>query len=341
MFTISLIIPCYNVAPYIDRCLTSIANQTMGIDSLQIICVDDASTDDTWDHLQQYEQKYPDNIFLIHLDTNRRQGTCRNIAMQYIEAPWATFIDADDWIEPDYCEIMYSYASKLNCDVVCCSFFRDPSATLSFLNEARGSGIKFYLIDTVEKRKTFLLQNFMDTARLIKTSFIFDNNIYFTENVAYEDHLWGSLLQMYTESLLVLEMKLYHYFINPSSTVLTMNSLHHIDWLTAKIVEWKEWKTRGFFGLYQSELEFNFLVTCYLGFIRTLILRYNTPPYSLYLLLRQITLEHIPNYKYNPYMEDGLSDYQKLLLSALSNQLTKKEFELLVQNARIYLAIHG
>lgn len=341
MFTISVIVPCYNVASYIDRCLTSITNQTIGIDSLQIICVDDASTDDTWSHLQVFEQKYPDNIFLIRLDTNSRQGTCRNIALQYVEAPWVTFIDADDWIEPDYCEIMFTYASKLDCDVVCCPSVRDPSTTLSLLKEDRGSGASFYLIDTVEKRRIFLLNNFMETGKLIKTTFLTSNNIHYAENIAYEDHLWGSLLSVYTESLLMLETKLYHYFINSSSTVLTMNSSHHIDWLTAKIMEWKEWETRGLFELYQPELEFNFLVTCYLGFIRTLILRYDTPPYSLYLLLRQITLEYIPNYETNPYVEDGLSDYQKLLLSALSNQLTKGEFELLAKNTRIYLAING
>lgn len=51
MKKISVIIPCYNVSAYIDRCMTSIVSQTMGMDSLEIICVDDASTDDTWEKL--------------------------------------------------------------------------------------------------------------------------------------------------------------------------------------------------------------------------------------------------------------------------------------------------
>lgn len=344
MFTISIIIPCYNVAPYIDRCLTSIVNQTIGIDALQIICVDDASTDDTWRHLQEFEQKYPDHIFLIRFETNSRQGTCRNIAMQYVEAPWVSFIDADDWIEPDYYEIMHAYADQLNCDIVCCSYERDPSTTLSFLNGDRGSGMRFLLIDTIEKRKLFFVNKSMGyppCTKLIRTTLLLDNHIYFAENIAYEDDLWGSLIYLYTKSVLILDVKLYHYFINPTSTVLAKNSQHHIDWLTAMLIKWKEWETRGIFNLYQAELELDFLKGCYLGFFRTLILRYDVPPYSLYLLLRQITLEHIPNYESNPYIEDGLDDYQKLLLSALSNQLSKKEFELLVQNVYIYLSIHG
>ena len=62
MRKISIIIPCYNVAPYIDRCMASIAVQTIGMDSLEIICIDDASTDDTWAHLRKWEQVFPDQI---------------------------------------------------------------------------------------------------------------------------------------------------------------------------------------------------------------------------------------------------------------------------------------
>lgn len=74
MFKISVIIPCYNVSSYIDRCLTSIVNQTIGVGCLQIICIDDASTDDTLLCLQKWEQQYPDNIVLIHLDVNNQNS---------------------------------------------------------------------------------------------------------------------------------------------------------------------------------------------------------------------------------------------------------------------------
>lgn len=65
MKKISVIIPCYNVSSYIDRCMRSVIGQTIGVGSLEIICIDDASTDDTWEHLQKWEQQYPDDILLI------------------------------------------------------------------------------------------------------------------------------------------------------------------------------------------------------------------------------------------------------------------------------------
>ena len=103
MAKISIIIPCYNVAEYIDRCLNSIISQTIGLEALEIICIDDASTDNTWQKLQQWEHSYPEQILLVHCDNNARQGTARNIGLSYASSLWISFIDSDDWIEPDYC----------------------------------------------------------------------------------------------------------------------------------------------------------------------------------------------------------------------------------------------
>ena len=91
MKKVSIIIPCYNVERWIDRCMTSIAVQTMGIDDLEIICIDDASTDGTWKHLQKWEQSFPENVLLIRLEENRRQGAARNIGLQYASAEWISF----------------------------------------------------------------------------------------------------------------------------------------------------------------------------------------------------------------------------------------------------------
>ena len=71
---ISVIIPCYNVEKYIDRCLASVARQTIGIEKLEIICVNDASTDGTWQKLSAWERKYPQNILLVDCAQNGKLG---------------------------------------------------------------------------------------------------------------------------------------------------------------------------------------------------------------------------------------------------------------------------
>ena len=94
---ISVIIPCYNVEKYIDRCLTSLERQTVGMNSLEIICLDDKSADGTLDKLHEWEKKYPDNICIVELPDNGRQGRARNIGLEYATCEWVAFIDSDDW----------------------------------------------------------------------------------------------------------------------------------------------------------------------------------------------------------------------------------------------------
>ena len=80
---ISVIIPCYNVKDMVSECLDSIVAQTIGLEHLEIILIDDASADETVSVLKKYEEKYPDNIMLVLCEKNGRQGTARNIGLSY------------------------------------------------------------------------------------------------------------------------------------------------------------------------------------------------------------------------------------------------------------------
>lgn len=80
---ISVIVPCFNVESTIDRCLESIVKQTVGINSLEIILVNDASIDGTFAKLCEWEGKYPDSIMVINCKGNKRPGGARNIGMEY------------------------------------------------------------------------------------------------------------------------------------------------------------------------------------------------------------------------------------------------------------------
>ena len=128
------------------------------MDSLEIICIDDASTDDTWEHLQKWEKLLPDQVLLIRQEVNRRQGTARNIGLQYASSEWIAFVDGDDWLEPDYFELLYKPVQKYSCDVVCCDAERDFSDSLVYFKEdQRGDGEDLYLAaDTEETRKQLI-----------------------------------------------------------------------------------------------------------------------------------------------------------------------------------------
>lgn len=326
---ISIIIPCYNVSEYIDRCLASVAGQTLGMDALEIICVDDASTDGTLEKLKVWEEKYPETMILIPLAENGRQGRARNIGLSYAAGEWIAFLDADDWMEPDYLKQLYEAAAPRRADMAVCGFIRDFSSEITCRDERQTLTWRYVQIDSAAKRKTcirFMSQSPNVWGKLIRKDFLLQNGIAFPERLAYEDNVFSSLLYAYVESYCQTDMPLYHYFVNRNSTILKMNESYHIDFLTVQCMKWKEWKARGFYEQYREELEFDFLHACYLDFLKIICLRFDPPSYSLFLLLKETVLSYLPDYMSNPYIDKGFTDFQHLLLDAISRPISKAQF---------------
>lgn len=338
MAFISVIIPCYNVGQYLDRTLLSIVRQTIGWTNLEIICIDDASTDNTWEKLQQWERDYPELITIVHCDVNGRQGTARNIGLQYATTEYIAFIDADDWVEPDYFEKLYHPFTIADYDMVTCVYERDFSKTMTFFENRRTEKeSRSMTIDTIEKRKAFFCLGscgYSAVGRLIKKSLLLDNDIYFPENIAYEDVHFGALIHFYVSKLYILEEKLYHYYVNDNSTVLSKAATYHTDWLTIHLIKWRTWNERGLLQEYYEELEYEFLLSGYLGFIKILALRYEEAPYPLFLLLKEMVLAFVPDYMKNKYIREGFTEFQKLVLQALKLPIDKKQFSEIVELVR-------
>lgn len=101
MTEISVIIPTYNCEKYISECLDSIVNQTLGIENIEVIIVDDASTDNTVSIIEGYVNEYPDSFKLIRQEVNQGSGPARNIGLKNITSDYFTFIDSDDFISLD------------------------------------------------------------------------------------------------------------------------------------------------------------------------------------------------------------------------------------------------
>lgn len=186
MKKISVIIPCYNVAPYIDRCLTSVVNQTTGAADLEIICIDDASSDDTWLHLQRWKSLWPDQMVLYRQKVNGRQGTARNIGLSIASADWITFVDADDWLEADCFELLYKPVTRFECDVVCCGWVRDYADSLTCFddeNRNAGAGEEQYIIGDGAELTRYLLRfkklGAGPVGKLIRRKLLLDREIFF------------------------------------------------------------------------------------------------------------------------------------------------------------------
>lgn len=326
---ISVIIPCYNVENYIDRCFDSLLAQTIGFDKLEVILIDDCSTDATWDKLTAIEASYPDSVMIIHCDENGRQGTARNIGLTYVSAPYIGFVDSDDWIEPDMYEKLYAKMTAHHCDLVMCQNWRDSMISGQILApKLTGNPDRMMEIDSVEKRKIFLVCGSIGYGvwdKLFARDFLLQNHIFFPEKLAYEDHFFATLLYFYAQRVYILEERLYHYYVNPSSTVLSPNASHHFDILTVDKMMWAECSERGFLSEYRQELEYQFLTLCYLAAMKMISLRLTHIPYDFFLELKEETLQRVPDYHSNPYIKDYVTELNQMLLELLELPISEQD----------------
>ena len=331
---ISIIIPCHNVESLIDRCLRSVTQQSTGIKDLEIICVDDRSDDGTVEHLMKWEKEYPDNIIVIKCEENRRQGAARNTGLDYSTGEYVTFIDADDWVEPDYIEKLSEPLRSDDYDVIVADYVRDPyeGEEPRYLRDderSTGKPARAMLIDTDDKRSLFLyLQPYAYSAcyRLIRRSLLTDNGLYFPEEVAYEDTAWGLFTCLYVQKVFFTETYLYHYYVKEDSTVLRLNADYHKDLLDVQIYKLETLKAGGFWTRYHDALVCEHIRSCYLSFLKVLALRYDDPPYDMFLQLKAHINDNIADCRQNRYIVEGLTPFQKAMLDLLYVEIDEQSF---------------
>ncbi len=113
-----MIIPVFNSDDCLDVAVNSVINQTIGFENIELIIVDDCSTDNTRDVIKDYEKKYP-NVKGIFLDKNNGgAGIPRNIGIRRASSKYLMFMDADDEYEKDACELFYNKIVETNADYV-------------------------------------------------------------------------------------------------------------------------------------------------------------------------------------------------------------------------------
>ena len=114
MTKISIIVPIYNVEHFLDKCISSIINQTYK--NMEIILIDDGSTDDSYTIAKKYADK-DKRIRLIHQE-NKGLVATRDIGISLANGEWIGFVDSDDWIAPEMFEELAKYMEKYDCDLV-------------------------------------------------------------------------------------------------------------------------------------------------------------------------------------------------------------------------------
>ena len=113
MIKVSVIITIYNGEVYLRQCLDSVCSQTLK--DIEIICVDDGSTDSSWDILESYRAK--DNRFKLYRQQNLYAGTARNNGKAHAEGKYLVFWDCDDFFDPEALEILFNLSEETDSDI--------------------------------------------------------------------------------------------------------------------------------------------------------------------------------------------------------------------------------
>ena len=196
---VSIIIPVYNVAPYINQCLDSVGVQTFH--DIECILVDDCGTDNSKEIVQQYIDNYQGLIQFkfIHHDKNQGLSGARNTGIKTATGDFLYFLDSDDAITPDCIETLINLACK------------HPEADFIQGNILRNNGQNnpYAFNDTIpefcddkEQLETLMLHHVITSAcnRLIKRSVIVEHHLYFPVGILHEDMYWTYFLSKYVKA---------------------------------------------------------------------------------------------------------------------------------------------
>ena len=186
---VSIIIPIYNPGEYFVKCLDSAINQTLT--DIEIICIDDGSTDDSINLLEKYSKN--DKRFKIFHQENLGAGAARNKGIENAQGEYIIFLDSDDWIENDMCERLYDHAKHLDADLVLFDVIwyhkNNKKEFFKYFSEDEfNQDYNSFVFD-----RKFIHEKVVDPSlgviwsKFYKTSFLKDNNIKFSTYKIYND----------------------------------------------------------------------------------------------------------------------------------------------------------
>ncbi len=219
---ISIIVPVYNVEKYLSTCLDSLINQTLK--DIEIICINDGSTDNSLNILNEYAQK--DTRIVVIYKENSGPGSCRNLGIEKATGKYIQFVDSDDWIEKETCEICYQKALEHSVDMV--SFNANKICNKKLFPIYYYNTRTEKLISFEEVLPVIFKSPFHSWHYLIKTHFLIDNNIRYPENIFWcEDIPFVLKCWIHSKKVCLLPNRLYNYIQQQNS--ITQNNKHFFD----------------------------------------------------------------------------------------------------------------
>jgi len=308
---VSIIVPAYNVENYIEKCLQSLVNQTL--QEIEIIVVNDGSTDGTKKAIESFILKYPEKIKYLEKE-NGGLSDARNYGLPEAQGKYIGFVDSDDYVEESMFEEMYKKAEEENSDMVECDFIWE------YPNKNRIDIGRIYK----NKKEAFIYARVVAWNKLIKRETLENAEIKFPKGLRYEDTEFFYKLLPSLNKISFVKKPMVHYIQRNNSIANTQNErVKEIFQIWDNIFEF--YKNTNLFEEYKNEIEYTYtrFLLC-----SSLLRIAKVSNKNIRKELEQKTWDELnrdfPNWKQNPILrnEKGL----KNLYIKMTNKFTFKLF---------------
>lgn len=254
MTKVSIIVPVYNVEPYLDKCLKSLVNQTLN--DKEIIVVNDGTTDNCQKIIDKYTKKYP--YIKSYIKENGGLSSARNYGIKLASGQYLAFVDSDDYVEKDMYKEMYELAMENDYDMVVCDLnYVYPSKIIRASSNVKTS--------TEDIQKNMLNIYPAVWNKIYKRSLV--SNIYFKEGIWFEDveYLYRVLPKI--KNIGVIHKPFYQYLQREGSITKKrdLRIYNYIDNMNGLITYYKE---NNLYEKYYKELEYVYVRYIYATFIK-------------------------------------------------------------------------
>ncbi len=311
---LSVIVPVYNTAGEgkLEYCLDSLIGQTLS--DLEIVAVDDCSTDQSWEILTRYEKENPGRLRAVHSEVNRKQGGAKNIGLSLAQGEWIGFMDSDDWAAPDMYERLVRLAESEGADMAGCDYCLTDEHSMKVgqvvhNNRPEQSGVLDH-----EKYASLILDSGSLVVKIYRREIILGCESRFPEGIFYEDNALGNTWMLRAKHFVYLPEPLYYYYQHEASTVHTITKQRCQDRMEAGRLMIAEARKNGYFMEYYKELECSFAVLFYVNTLFSYMFGVKKKELSFVQALGREMRETFPNFQENPYYQKRFNEEERKLV---------------------------
>lgn len=266
---VSIVTVVYNGVPYLHKYFDSLLNQTLK--EIEIICVNNVSTDDSLALLKDYAKK-DDRIIVVNSSENTISGGI-NTAIKLSKAKYICPVDQDDWVDPDMFKTLINASDNETVDIVCCDHYEYYNES----NVRKMVNIPSCIANSTEDIKRYVLTNGGRLfTNIFKKKLFVDNELFYPEKKFYADNAISNALYCVADKIVKIDKHLFYYNVGNVSLTRNKDNFRFFDRLETANMLIENFKRLGLYKKYEEEIDYyhyklyykNTIIGCFPRFSR-------------------------------------------------------------------------